>query len=65
MEAVLKEVDKNHIEERELMLKMLQDESLDELREVAMEMTPAERQKRLAELKTKRHMMTVEDAGKT
>ena len=63
MESFLREQNKKHVEERELLLSVLQDPGLEELVEVARTMGPADRTSRLAELRVKRNKMDMEDLG--
>ncbi|XP_052070817.1 trichohyalin-like isoform X2 [Mytilus californianus] len=61
--AYLYEVMKRHNDEREQLLKYLQDESITELMEAASEMSADERKSRLAELQTKRRKLDLANSG--
>ncbi|XP_063400098.1 trichohyalin-like isoform X3 [Mytilus trossulus] len=61
--AYLYEVMKRHLDEREQLLKYLQDESITELMEAASEMSADERKTRLAELQTKRRKLDLANSG--
>ena len=63
MEALLKEIDKKQIEERELLLSILQDPCLEDLREAALLMEEMDRPQRLLELQRKRKRMDLEHEG--
>ena len=63
MEAYLKEIDKKHSEEREILLRVLQDPSLEELRSVADTQSTEELHQRLGELWAKRNKMDMEKEG--
>lgn len=63
MEAYLKEIDKKHYEEREILLRVLQDPALEELRSLASGQNKEELEKRLGELWAKRNRMNMERAG--
>lgn len=56
---------KRHYDEREQLLKYLQDESITELMEAASEMSADERKSRLAELQTKRRKLDLANSGET
>lgn len=61
--AYLYEVMKRHNDEREQLLKYLQDEAITELMEAASEMLPGERKARLAELQGKRRRLDLTNLG--
>ncbi|CAC5415798.1 unnamed protein product [Mytilus coruscus] len=61
--AYLYEVMKRHNDEREQLLKYLQDESITELMEAAAEMSADERKSRLAELQRKRRKLDLANSG--
>lgn len=63
IEAYLREMDKKHREEWEILLTILQDPGLEELKEVATTMSAVARQERLIELKTKRKNLQMEERG--
>ena len=64
MVSFLREQSKKHVEERELLLTILQDPGLEELVEVARTMPTDERILRLSELRTKRNTMDMHDPCK-
>lgn len=63
MESFIWEQNKKHVEERELLLSIIQDPGLEELMEVARTMAPSDRSTRLAELRTKRNNMNIDSTG--
>lgn len=63
MVSVMQEMEKKHMEEREIMLSLLQDPSLQELQEPAANMSRAERQERLSQLRTKAYNLHMQDQG--
>ena len=56
----MKEMDKKFIDEREVLLAVLQDPSLEDLREAAKLMPDPEKCQRLAELRAKRYRLQLE-----
>ena len=63
IEACLSELDKKHIEEREILLMIVQDRTLDDLKEVAQGMSTDEKQRRLSEIHGKSQRLELRDAG--
>lgn len=59
----MKELDKKHKDEQEILLNVLMDESLPELIEAAQMMTDEEKQKRLMELQGKRRSLNLDMPG--
>ena len=62
--ACLSELDKKHIEEREILLMVLQDRTLEDLKDVAQRMTLEEKQRRLAKIHSKSQRLELRDAGR-
>jgi hypothetical protein len=54
---------KRHLDEREKLLKYMQDEAMTELMEAATDMSDDDRNSRLAQLQTKRRKLDLADPG--
>lgn len=64
LECTLKEIILKHFDERQMLLRILLDESLAELIEVADLMARDEQHKRLVELQNKQRWLLIEDSGR-